>query len=110
MGHRKIIVKQTAAENIAAIAWFIESKGMIATANKFSDAAYDYFIKLSDTRKSYPICREPERAALSYKCSTYKKKYTIVFIETDDELIICDDVSKDNTIKILEEFAKKVFA
>ena len=73
MGHRKIIIKQTAADNIAAIAWFIESKGMIATANKFIDEAYDIFIRLADERKSYSICREPSRAALGYKCITYKK-------------------------------------
>ena len=46
MGGRKIIVKQSAAEAIAAVAWFIESKGMIATANRFADQVYDYFIKL----------------------------------------------------------------
>ncbi len=50
MGGRKVIVKQTTADNIAAIAWYIESKGMIATADKFADDVYDYFIKLSDTR------------------------------------------------------------
>ena len=93
MGSRKITVKQSAADNIAAIAWFIESKGMIATANKFTDAAYDYFIKLADTRKSYPHCREQERAALNYKCIPYKKKYTVVFIETDTEIIICEFIS-----------------
>ena len=43
MGRRKIIVKQTAADNIAAIAWYIESKGIIATADKFADGVYDYF-------------------------------------------------------------------
>lgn len=42
MGRRKIIVKQTAADNIAAISWFIESKGMVATANKFTDNVYDF--------------------------------------------------------------------
>ena len=93
MGIRKINVKQSAAENIAAVAWFIESKGMIATANKFTDAVYKYFIKLSDSRKSYPICREPQRAALGYKCITYKKKYTVVFIETESEIIICEFIS-----------------
>ena len=93
MGSRKITVKQSAAESIAAIAWFVESKGMIATANKFTDAAYDYFIKLADTRKSYPLCREAGRAALNYKCISYKKKYTIVFIETDTEIIICEFIS-----------------
>lgn len=32
MGRRKINVKQSAAESIAAIAWYIESKGLLATA------------------------------------------------------------------------------
>ena len=93
MGSRKITVKQSAAESIAAIAWFIESKGMIATANKFTDAAYDYFITLTNSLKSYPLCREPQRAAAGYKCITYKKKYTIVFIETDTEIVICEFIS-----------------
>jgi peptidyl-tRNA hydrolase len=34
MGQRKVVVKQSAAENIAAIAWDIESKGMVTTAEK----------------------------------------------------------------------------
>ena len=93
MGRRKIIVKQTAADNIADIAWFIESKGMIATADKFTDDVYDAFLKLADERKSFSICREPERAALGYKCIPYKKKYTIVLIESDKELIICEFIS-----------------
>ena len=41
MGSRKVTVKQSAAESIAAIAWYIESKGLIATADKFADDAYN---------------------------------------------------------------------
>jgi plasmid stabilization system protein ParE len=93
MGRRKIIVKQTAADNIAAIAWFIESKGMLATADKFADDVYDYFIKISDTRKSYSLCRESQRSLLGYKCIPYKKKYTVVFVETKSEIIICEFIS-----------------
>jgi len=93
MGSRKITVKQSAAENIAAIAWYIESKGLVATAEKFTDNVYDHFIKLADAKRSYSICREPERAVLGYKCIPYKKKYTIVFIETDTELVICEFIS-----------------
>jgi hypothetical protein len=93
MGNRRVSVKQTAADNIAAIAWYIESKGMIATADKFADDIYDYFIKLADDRKSYPLCREPQRASLGYKCLPYKKKYTVVFIETASEIIICEFIS-----------------
>ena len=93
MGSRKITLKLSAAESIAAIAWFIESKGMIATADKFTDDVYDAFLKLADERKSFSICREPERAALGYKCIPYKKKYTIVLIESDKEVIICEFIS-----------------
>lgn len=93
MGGRKITVKQSAAESIAAIAWYVESKGLLATAEKFADDAYDFFVKLADKRKSYPLCREPGRASSGYKCVPFKKKYTVVFIESDSELVICEFIS-----------------
>ncbi len=93
MGSRKVTVKQSVAEAIASIAWFIESKGMVATAEKFADDIYNYFNRLADDKKRYTICQEETRAALGYKCVPYKKKYTIVFIETDTELIICEFIA-----------------
>ena len=71
MGRRRAIINQSAAESIAAIAWYIESKGLIATADKFVDNVYDFFITLADKRKSYPLCREPQRVLLGYKCIPY---------------------------------------
>lgn len=93
MGSRKIIIKQSVAESIAAIAWYIESKGFVATGEKFTDKVYDYFERLADTRKSYAICRNAKRASLGYKCISYRKKYTIAFIESETEIIICEFVS-----------------
>ena len=93
MGRRKLTVKQSAADNIAAIGWFIESKGMLTTADKFVDEAYDFFIRLANNMKSYTTCREPGRAAIGYKCVNYKNKYTVVFIETAKELTICEFIS-----------------
>jgi hypothetical protein len=90
MGGRKISVKQSAADNIAAIAWFIESKGLIRTAEKFTDDVYDFFIKIADSLKRHAVCRDPKRAMLDYKCVSYKKKYTVVFIESENEIIICE--------------------
>lgn len=90
MGRREVVVKQSAAESIADIAWFIISKGLVATADKFIDEAYDFIIKMADSRKSHTICKETTRALLGYKCLTYKKKFTVVFIETETELIICE--------------------
>ncbi len=93
MGSRKVIVKRSAAESIAAVAWFIESKGMVATAEKFTDKVYDFLESLSDERKSYALCRDPQRSLLGYKCVSYRKKYTVVFFETEDEIIIAEFIS-----------------
>ena len=87
------MIRPEVAESIAAIAWYIESKGMLSTAERFSDDVYDYIQKLARDEKNCKICREPVRASLGYKCVSYKKKYTIVFIETDDELIVCEFIS-----------------
>jgi len=90
MGFRKVIVRLSAAESIAEISWYLESEGLFATAEKFTDDAYDFMSKLGDNRKGYRICRDPERNILGFKCIPYKKKYTIVFIELDTEIIICE--------------------
>ena len=73
MGQRKIVIKQSASDSIANIAWFIESKGMLATAEKFSDSVYDYFIKFTDDKRSFALCHDPERAAIGYKCVNFKR-------------------------------------
>jgi len=96
VGGREIIIKQSVADSIAEAAWFIESKGLIATADKFADSVYNFFIKLSDTRRNHAACGEPKRALLGYKCVPYKKRYTVVFLESDDELIICEFVPSKN--------------
>jgi plasmid stabilization system protein ParE len=93
MGSRKIILKQSAADSISQIAWFIESKGLKNTAEKFADDVYDFIEKLKDERKSFAVCKEPVRAALGYKSIPCKKKYTIFFIESDKEIIICEFIS-----------------
>jgi len=90
VGVRTVVVKQSAAESIAEISWYLESEGLLATAEKFIDDAYNFIEKLGDSRKGYRTCREPIREALGFKCIPYKKKYTIVFIELDAEIIICE--------------------
>ncbi len=93
MGQRKIKLKESVADSISSIAWFIESKGLVATAEKFVDEIYGFLQKLADQIRSYPTCQEPVRAMLGYKCISYKQKYTVVFIETDQEIFICEFIS-----------------
>ena len=93
MGKRKIIIKKSVADSIAQIAWFIESEGMLAAADKFSDDVYDFFERISDDKRSFAVCREPKRAAMGYKCLNFRKKYKVVVIESEDEIVICEFVS-----------------
>jgi len=90
MGFRKVSVRQSVIESIAHVSLYLESEGLLATAEKFSDDAYDFINKLGDDRKRYKTCREPIRDLMGYKCIPYRKKYTIVFIESDTEIIICE--------------------
>jgi plasmid stabilization system protein ParE len=90
MGKRKVVVRESAAKNIAEIAWYIESKGMVATAEKFADEAYDFIAHLADDRVVYSLCKEPLRNLLGQKCKTFKKKYTIVFYEDEETITVCE--------------------
>ncbi|HZW71269.1 MAG TPA: hypothetical protein VFF57_10345 [Hanamia sp.] len=92
MGFRKVTVRQSAADAIAEISWFLESGELVDTAEKFTDEAYDFISKLGDSRKGYRLCREKQRNILGFKCVNYKKKYTIVFVESNTEIIICEFV------------------
>ena len=66
---------------------------MPKAAEDFSDAVYDFIQKLSEEKRRFPVCREPSRALLKYKCMTFKKKYTVVFIETELEITVCEFTS-----------------
>ncbi len=91
MGKRKIVIRESAAKSIAHVSWFIESKGLVATAEKFSDNAYDFIEKLANPIvATYPLCRDEMRKSLGLKYRIFRKKYTVVFIETDEEVIVTE--------------------
>ena len=51
MGQREVIIKESVADSVAEIAWHIESRGLVATAERFTDSVYDFFAKLADSRR-----------------------------------------------------------
>jgi hypothetical protein len=91
MGERSIKILESAMESIAEASWFIESKGLVATADRFSEAVYDFIEKLSKKDISFKLCREPERALLGFKCVQFKK-YTVVFEESDEDIVVVEFV------------------
>lgn len=52
------------------------------------------FIRNLDFVKiEFAICQDLERAELGFKCITFNKKYTIVFYQLDDEVIITEFIA-----------------
>jgi hypothetical protein len=97
VGKRKVSILEPAAISVAEIAFFIESKGLPATAKKFVKDAFLFFEKLSDDRMEHRRCVYEPWKRLNYKCVPYKKKYLVAFLSLPKEIIICDFVS----VKIL---------
>jgi hypothetical protein len=60
MGFRKVVIGESVAESIAGISWYLESEGLLATAEKFADDAYDFIAKLDDIHKGYVYAGIPK--------------------------------------------------
>ena len=56
MGKRKVNILEEAATSVAEIAFFIEGKGMPATAKKFVDEVFDFFDAISIDTADNRIC------------------------------------------------------
>ena len=90
MAQRKVTILDKAAEEVAYVGYFIESKGLPKTAKKFIDESFKFFEKLSDSRVKHRPCSFEAWNLEGYRCATFKKKYVIAYIESEAEIIICD--------------------
>jgi plasmid stabilization system protein ParE len=85
MAQRKISVLEKARDEVAYIAYFIESKGMPDTAKKFVDDCIDFFEKLSNPKIKYKSCSNIVWETQSYRCATFRKKFVVAFLDTEEE-------------------------
>jgi hypothetical protein len=90
MAQRKISVLEKARDEVAYVAYFIESKGMPDTAKKFVDDCLLFFEKLGKPKIKHRPCSYFVWNIHGYRCATFRKKFVIAFIDTEDEIIICD--------------------
>lgn len=89
MGKREVSILESASDAVAEVAFFIESKGMLQTAKKFVDEAFEFFGKLSDDRIVHKLCSYKLWQDLNYRCVSYKNKFTVAYLLFDGEIIIC---------------------
>ena len=90
MGKRKVTIFDAASDAVAEVAFFIESKGMPQTAKKFVDDAFDFFEKLGDERIVHHLCSYPLWKSLNYRCITFRRKYTVAYLNLKYEIVICE--------------------
>ena len=90
MGQRKITILDPATEEVARIALYIEGKGLPKTAKKFVDEAFEFFNTLSDERVLHHPCKHQLWGLLNYRCTNFRKKYVVAYLDNTDEIIICD--------------------
>jgi len=90
MVERKVTIHETVVEFVAEIALYVEGRGLLETARKFIDDAFSFFEELGDSRITHRPCGYVQWRKLSYRCATFRKKYTIAYLENATEIIICD--------------------
>ncbi|MDQ3843233.1 MAG: type II toxin-antitoxin system RelE/ParE family toxin [Bacteroidota bacterium] len=92
MGKRKITILETVVLAVAEVSWFIESKGLSSTAKKFVDEVFTIFESLADDKIVHHPCRYKKWKEAGYRCVRFKK-YTIAYLESEKEIIICEFVA-----------------
>lgn len=90
MVKRKVTISDDAIEELAAVAFFIEGKGLPKTASDFVVDAYIFFNSLSDIRVLFKPCLQPYWQEKGYRCVSFRKKYAVAFIDLPTEIIIVD--------------------
>lgn len=90
MAQRKVSILDKAAEEVAYVAYFIESKGYRNTARKFVHDSFDFFSRLGDDRIKHRPCTFAKWKDEGYRCATFRKKYIVAYLDAEDEVVICD--------------------
>ncbi len=90
MGKRKITILDRTVEEIASIAYYIESKGMPKTAKLFVADVFEFIETLNDERIIHKPCKYFLWQIHDYRCVNYKKKFVIAYLDNEEEIIICD--------------------
>jgi hypothetical protein len=90
MAQRKVSILDKAAEEVAYVAYFIESKGLPKTAKKFVIESFRFFQNLGNSKIKHRPCNFSEWKEEGYRCANFRKKYVVAYLDTEDEVIICD--------------------
>jgi len=90
MAHRQVSILSKAAEEVASIAYFIESHGMPATAKKFVEEYFFFFEKLGHPKLKHRPRKYEVWEVQGFRCANFRRKYVVAYLDSEDEVVICD--------------------
>ncbi len=79
-----------AVEEVAHVAYFIESKGLPSTAKSFVDDAFRFFHTLGNPSLKHRPCKFLNWSEAGYRCASFRKKYLVAYLDLSSEVIVCD--------------------
>lgn len=90
MFRRKVSVREPVLTRIAAIAFYIQDQGLVQTALKFFDDIFDLLAGLSEKCVTHRPCSFPDWRQKNYRCATFRKKYSVAYLDLLHEIIVSD--------------------
>ena len=63
---------------------------MPSTAKKFVDECFTFFEKLGNSKIKHKPCSFEIWNVQGFRCANFRKKYVVAYLDTDDEVVICD--------------------
>jgi hypothetical protein len=90
VGKRRVTILEPVIEEVAKIAFFIESEGLPTTAKKFVDEAFLFFGTLSNDTIIHRPCKNLIWQTMNYRCANFRKKYIVAYINNSKEIVVCD--------------------
>jgi len=90
MGESKVRFSKKFADDLADLVYFIESKGMPQTAQKYVNKVYNFIHRLQYDKVEFAYCNDVARSLSGLKCIKFNTKYTLVFYQFPNEVIFME--------------------
>ena len=68
----------------------LRGQGLPQTAKRFEDEAFHFFEHLSFEKITHRPCSYLPWKQLKYGCANFRKKYSVAYLDSSEEIIICD--------------------
>ncbi len=95
---QRVIILPRAERVIQSVAYFIEEKNTSGSSDKWVNEILDFILSHAHTATLYGLCRNQHLAIRKYSCIVFKKKWVIVFKQTQSTFTVHQIIYGPNLI------------